>query len=146
MREDPQMAAPTSIKVQPFLEKCWLQVSYVLDALGYTTNDLGEALPAGTMEKFRTSEKEGKVTFNIVVPKDFPSSWLCSIGILRPDCSLRAGEEESGDPEHHILKLSLDQFPPSMKEHLDFLKVVENSIGVIDALPDDGSAPRAFLG
>jgi hypothetical protein len=43
------------------------------------------------------------------------------------------------------LKLSLNQFPPNMREHLDFLKIVENSIGVIDAPPDAGE-PRAYLG
>jgi hypothetical protein len=140
------MAAPTSIKVEPFLEKCWLQVSYVLDVLGGTRNDRGEVLPAGTFAKFRTSERDGKVTFNIVVPKDFPSSWLRSIGIERSDCSLRAGEEESGDAEHHVLKLSLEQFPPYMREHLDFLRFVENSIGVIDAHPDEGGGPKGILG
>jgi hypothetical protein len=135
-------ALATSIKVESLLEKCWLQVSYILDALGNTRTDRGEALPQGTFGKFRTSEEGGKLIFNIVIPKGFPSSWLRSIGIDRPDCSLRAGAEESGDPEHHILKISLDQFPPAMKEHLDFFRIVENSIGVVDDLLD----PRAFFG
>ena len=138
--------APTTIKVEPFLEKYWLQVSYVLDALGYTRTDTGESLPPGTIGKFRTSEKEGALTFNVVIPKDFTSSWLRSIGIERPDCSLRAGPEESGDSEHHVLKIALDQFPAYMKEHLDFFRIVENSIGVVDALPEAGADPRAFLG
>jgi hypothetical protein len=140
------MSAPTTLTVEPFLERHWLQVSYVLDALGYAKSDKGESLPPGTIGKFRTSEKNGIVTFNVVIPKEFPSSWLASLGIWKPDCSLRAGEEESGDPERHVLKLSLNQFPGYMKEHLDFLRTVENSIGVIDGLPEAGGEPRAFLG
>src|ERR1022692_2246309 len=115
--EDTQMAARATITLEPFLEKYWLQVSYVLDALGYAKTDKGEVLPPGTIGKFRTSEKDGILTFNVVIPKDFPSSWLGSVGIQRPDCSLRAGQEESGDSEHHTLKLSLDQFPAHMREH-----------------------------
>ncbi|HTS27760.1 MAG TPA: hypothetical protein VMH81_17920 [Bryobacteraceae bacterium] len=139
------MSAPASIKVEPFQEKCWLQISYLLDALQSTRNDRGETLPAGTFGKSRTTEKDGQIIFNISIPKDFPSSWLRSVGVERPDCSLRAGEEESGDADHHVLKLAADQFSPQMKEHLAFLKNVENSIGIIDVLPEGGE-PRAFLG
>ncbi|HLK69711.1 MAG TPA: hypothetical protein VKU19_40055 [Bryobacteraceae bacterium] len=137
--------APTSIKVEPFVEKCWLQVSYVLDTLIQTRTDQGEILAPGTIGKPRTSDQSGKLTFNVAVPCDFPSSWLRSIGIERPDCSLRAGEEESGDADHHILKLSVDQFPPYMQEHLNFFRIVENSIGLIDVSPEEPE-PRAFLG
>jgi hypothetical protein len=140
------MGPPTTIKVEPFQEKHWLQVSYVVDALGYAKTDKGEVLPPGTIGKSRTSEQDGILTFNIVIPKEFPSSWLCSIGIYRPDCSLRASAEESGDPEHHILKLSLGQFSVNMKDHLAFLNTVENSIGVMDPLPEAGGEPRAFRG
>lgn len=136
----------TIIKVEPSLEKYWLQVSYVVDALGYAKTESGETLPAGTIRKFRTSEKDGTLTFNVLVPKHFPSSWLRSIGIESPDCSLRAGQEESGDSEHHVLKLALDQFPTDMREHLDFLSTVENTIGVVDAVPEAGAESRAFLG
>jgi len=140
------MATPTTIKVEPFSEKYWLQVSYVLDALGCVKTDKGETLPPGTIGKFRTSENDGALTFNVLIPKHFPSSWLRSIGIERPDCSLRAGPEESGDPEHHVLKISFDQFPANMKEHLDFFSTVESTIGVIDAAPESGAGSRAFLG
>jgi hypothetical protein len=140
------MGTPTTIKVEPFLEKYWLQVSYVMDALGYAKTDQDEILPPGTIGKFQTSEKDGLLTFNVIIPKHFPSSWLRSIGIERPDCSLRSGQEESGDSEHHVLKLSIDQFPSNMREHLDFFSTVENTIGVVDAVPDAGVESRAFLG
>jgi hypothetical protein len=139
--------APTTIPLEPPFEKHWLQVSYVVDALGCAKTDAGEILPLGTIGEFRTSEIEDMLTFNVVIPKSFPSSWLRSVGIERPDCSLRAGREESRDAEHHILKLSLNQFPANMKEHLEFFQIVENSIGVADALSETGEAePRAFLG
>jgi hypothetical protein len=137
--------APTSIKVEPFVEKCWLQVSYVLDALSYTRTDQDAVLPPGTIGKSRTSEVDGKLIFNVAIPSDFPSSWFRSVGIDRPDCSLRTGQEESGDPEHHVLKLSIDQFPPYMREHMDFFRMVEASIGLIEVVPEE-SEPRAFLG
>ena len=137
---------PTTIKVEPFAEKYWLQVSYVLDALGSVKTDQGDILAPGIIGKLQTSEKDGLLTFNIFIPKHFPSSWLRSIGIERPDCSLRAGPEESGDSEHHVLKLSIDQFPVAMKDHLHFFSTLENTIGVVDALPEAGAETRAFLG
>lgn len=140
------MSTPTTIKVEPFSEKYWLQVSYVLDALGSAKTDKGEILAPGTIGKLRTSEKNGLLTFNVVIPKHFPSSWLRSIGIERPDCSLRAGQEESGDSEHHVLKLSIDQFPAAMREYLGFFSTLENTIGVVDAVPEAGAETRAFLG
>jgi hypothetical protein len=140
------MASLTTIKLEPSLEKYWLQVSYVLDTLGNAKTDTGEALAPGTIAKSRTSEVDGVLMFNLLIPKDFPSSWLTSVGIRRPDCSLRAGPEESGDADHHILKLSFDQFPQHMRQHLEFLRTVENSIGVVDAVPEAGAGPRAFLG
>src|SRR5438309_1779000 len=121
--------APTTIAVEPYQERHWLQVSYLIDALGSVRTEKGDSLPPGTIEKFRTSEKDGILIFNVVIPKNFPSSWFRSIGIDRPDCSLRVGQEESGDADHHILKLSIDQFPANMREHLDFFKNVENGIG-----------------
>jgi len=140
------MGTPTTIKVEPFTEKYWLQFSYVLNALGYAKTDKGEPLPPGTIGKLRASERDGVLTFNVLIPKHFPSSWLRSIGIERPDCSLRAGQEESGDSERHVLKLSIDQFPANMKEHLDFFSTVENTIGVVDAVPEAGAESRAFVG
>jgi hypothetical protein len=140
------MGTPTTIKVEPFSEKYWLQFSYVLNALGCAKTDKGEPLPPGTIGKFRALENDGVLTFNVLIPKHFPSSWLRSIGIERPDCSLRAGPEESGDSEHHVLKLSFDQFPANMREHLDFFSTVENTIGVMDAVPEAGAESRAFLG
>jgi hypothetical protein len=140
------MGMTTIIKVEPFTEKYWLQFSYVLNALGYAQTDQGETLPPGTIGKFGASEKDGILTFNVLIPRHFPSSWLRSLGIERPDCSLRAGQEESGDPKHHVLKLSFDQFPANMKEHLDFFSTVENTVGVFDAVPEPGAESRAFLG
>jgi len=140
------MATPTIIKVEPFSDKYRLQVSYLVDALGFATSDKGEVLPPGTIRKSGTSEKDGMLSFNFIIPKHFPSSWLRSVGILRPDCSLRAGQEESGDCEHHVLKLTIDQFPPEMQEHLGFFSTVENTIGVVDAVPEAGAESRAYLG
>jgi hypothetical protein len=138
--------SPTTIPLESQFEKHWLQVSYVVDVLGYARTDTNEILPPGTIGEFRTSESEGVLTFNIVIPKSFPSSCLRSVGIQGPDCSLRAGQEESGDPDRHILKLAVNQFPASMMEHLEFFKTLEKGIGVVDAVPETGGEPRAFLG
>src|SRR5450631_154314 len=99
------MAPPATIPLESQFEKHWLQVSYVVDALGEAITDNNEILEPGTIREFGTSESQGILTFHILIPRNFPSSWLRSVGIDRPDCSLRAGQEESGDPDHHVLKL-----------------------------------------
>jgi hypothetical protein len=140
------MAPPATIPLESQFEKHWLQVSYVVDALAEAITDNNEILEPGTIREFGTSESQGILTFHILIPRNFPSSWLRSVGIDGPDCSLRAGQEESGDPDRHVLKLTLDQFPANMKEHLDFFRTLEKGIGVVDPLPDTGGEPRAFLG